>query len=245
MTETTTTTLGAIEAVSFDFTGTLAHAPRVGEIYAEVFERHGISAAPETLGTLFREAWLELDCRVELGHDRFREHPEGARGFWRTLLERVAERLGEDPPTPFLVAELFDRFRQPDAWEVWPDVVPGLEALRAEGRRLAVLSNFDHRLPEILEALALGRFFETVLTSWEARAEKPHPLPFEMLQARLEVHPRRLAHVGDDRRRDVEGAEAVGMRGVWLVRDEASENPGDLSSLTELPAVLRRLESSW
>jgi putative hydrolase of the HAD superfamily len=235
--------LGPIEAVSLDFTGTLAHVPRLGAIYAEALRRHGAAVDPDHLARLFREAWDELDCRVVLGQDRFRHHPGGAEGFWGSLLARILERLGAEPPSPFLAAELFDRFRRADAWKLWPDVVPALEELHERGIRVGIVSNFDHRLPGIVRDLDLEPLVTTVVTSWEVGAEKPHPLPFDTLRRRLQVHPRRLVHVGNDRRRDVEGAVAAGLRALWLSRD--GDEGADLSSLAELGDRLRDLETTW
>lgn len=235
--------LGPIEAVSLDFTGTLAHVPRLGALYAETLARHEIPVEAEVIARLFRESWAELACRARLGEDRFRSHPGGAEGFWGALLKRILERLDRPAPSPFLVTELFDRFRRADAWEVFPDVRPTLRALADRGLRLAVVSDFDHRLPGILHALDLADRFEAVVTSWDVGAEKPHARPFETAVRRLGVHPRRLVHVGDDRRRDVEGAVAAGLRGLWL--DRGGDPEADLHALTELPDRLHRLDSSF
>ncbi|MDX1630438.1 MAG: HAD-IA family hydrolase [Thermoanaerobaculia bacterium] len=233
----------SLEAVSFDFTGTLARPHRIGTLYSEALARHGISIPPGTLERLFPEVWRELDCRVHLGEDRFRSHPEGPEGFWGELLERILLRAGVDEePSAFLVRELFDRFRQADAWRVFPDVSPALETLRDLGLRLAVLSNFDPRLEEILRALDLRRFFAEVVTSYEVGAEKPHPGPFRELQSRIGLPGRRILHVGNERRRDVEGARAAGWRALWLRRDD----PGaDLRSLRTLPEAIREPGRFW
>ena len=108
-----------LRAVTFDLTGTLIHAPRLGEIYSEVLGRHGVDVAPERAASLVREVWRELDCLAHPARDRFAAHPDGARGWWRRLLERLCERLEAGPPDPFAAAELFERFAGADAWEVY------------------------------------------------------------------------------------------------------------------------------
>lgn len=234
---------GLVEAVSFDFTGTLARPRRLGEIYAEAMGRHGLEVPASTLDRLVPEVWEELDCRVRLGEDRFRSHPGGPEGFWGELLERVLLRAGiDEKPAPFLVSELFERFRGADAWELFADAVPTLEALRARELHLAVLSNFDDRLDDILRALDLRRLLDHVLTSYAAGAEKPHPRPFRKLQSRLGIRPRRILHVGDERRTDVEGARGAGWRSLWLHRDDPE---ADLGSLRELPEAIRGLQEAW
>ena len=139
---------------------------------------------------------------ASLGEDRFSAHPEGAKGFWRELVTRVAARLDLPPPSPFLAAELFERFAHGDAWETFADVKPCLEALRDAGLRLAVVSNFDARLPRVLADTGLAGLFDCVVYSEEVGVEKPHPAIFEELLERLQLPAARVLHVGDSRRDD-------------------------------------------
>lgn len=220
-------------AISFDVTGTLLGLPRLGEIYAESFRRHGLAVEAKTLAKVVSAVWQEFSIRTRLGEDRFSAHPEGAKGFWRELVSRVAARLELAVPTPFLAAELFDRFARADAWELFEDVRTALPVLREAGLRLAVVSNFDARLPRLLADAGLADSFDAVVYSEEVGVEKPHPAIFEEVLERLDLPAPRVLHVGDSRRDDVEGARAVGMQALWLTR---GSRRGDLSSLGELPA---------
>ena len=225
-----------VEAVSFDVTGTLLGVPRLHEIYAEAFARHGHRVEPSRFGEVVPAVWQELSIRTRLGEDRFSAHPEGAKGFWREFVARVAAHLELEAPTPFLAAELFERFAQAEAWQVFADARDALPKLRAAGVRLAVTSNFDGRLPRLLADAGLADFFEAVVFSEEVGVEKPHPAIFEELLERLQLPPARVLHVGDSRRDDVEGARAVGMQAFWLTRNSTR---GDVRSLSELEAWLR------
>jgi len=69
-------TLNALAAVTLDATGTLIASPAMGEIYAEVLSRHGVSVQPADVRRVFPVVWQELDCRAEVGRDRFSAHPE-------------------------------------------------------------------------------------------------------------------------------------------------------------------------
>jgi putative hydrolase of the HAD superfamily len=225
-----------VEAVSFDVTGTLLGVPRLHEIYAAAFARHGHRVEPRRFGEVVPAVWQELSIRTRLGEDRFSAHPEGAKGFWREFVARVAAHLELAAPTPFLAAELFERFAHAEAWEVFADARAALPQLRAAGLRLAVTSNFDARLPRLLADAGLADFFDAVVYSEEVEVEKPHPAIFEELLERLQLTPARVLHVGDSRRDDVEGARAVGMQALWLTRGAPH---GDLRSLSELEARLR------
>lgn len=232
-------------AITFDVTRTLIHSPRLIEIYREVLERHGIEAPAAELRRLMPVVWQELDCLAEVGRDRFSTHPEGPRGWWRRFLERLCEHLDVPAPSPFAASELFHRFGRADAWEVYPEVPATLVALKRLGLRLAVVSNWDDRLPPLLDALGLGRSFDAVVYSAAVGIEKPDPRIFLLALERLGVAPEDAVHVGDSTREDVEGALAAGMEALHLVRPGAPSlirpergGRGDLSELSPLPDLI-------
>jgi putative hydrolase of the HAD superfamily len=77
--------------------------------------------------------------------------------------------------------------------------------------------------------------------------EKPHPRIFERALSDLEAEPAGALHVGDSLRQDVEGALAVGMEALLLVRPqsaaghrvrETGEGGGDLADLSPLPQLV-------
>jgi putative hydrolase of the HAD superfamily len=222
-----------LRAVTFDLTGTLIHSPRLGEIYSEVLARHGVEVAPVRVARLVGEVWRELDCTVHPSRDRFAAHPGGARGWWRRLLERLCERLEAPAPSPFAAAELFERFAGAGAWEIYPRVDELLVELRRMNLTLGLISNWDDRLPRLLTGLGLAPLFDAVVYSQEVGVEKPHRRIFTAALDRLGLPPTRVLHVGDRRRRDVEGAQAVGMHALLLDRQGTL---GDLCDLCQLPA---------
>src|SRR4051794_257174 len=223
-----------IEAVTFDVTHTLIHSPRLGEIYAEVLNRHGLEIDAEEARRLISVVWQELSCSADPGRDRFASHPEGERGWWSRFLERVCELKEAPPPSRFAAAELFHRFGTAAAWEVYPEVPEVLAALADQGVRLGVGSNWDHRLPAGLEELGLARFFGTVTYSQKVGLEKPDPRIFLQALAELEVEPAAALHVGDGPLEDVEGAVAAGMGALLLVRPGAGTVGGVGGDLRDL-----------
>jgi putative hydrolase of the HAD superfamily len=94
---------------------------------------------------------------------------------------------------------------------VLPGVREALARLRGLGLELAVVGNWDRRLPEHLERLGLAPFFRAIVTSAEAGAAKPDPRPFMVALEGLGVRPERALHVGDGPA-DEEGARAAGLR---------------------------------
>jgi putative hydrolase of the HAD superfamily len=99
------------------------------------------------------------------------------------------------------------------SYAVLPGVPEALAHLRALGLELAVVGNWDRRLPEQLERVGLSPFVSTVVSSAEAGAPKPDPRPFLLALERIGVTAERAVHVGDSPA-DEEGARAAGLRFV-------------------------------
>jgi putative hydrolase of the HAD superfamily len=230
--------LSRLRAVTLDATGTLIACPAMPDLYAGVLARHGIATTAEEVRRVFPVVWKELDCLTPRGRDRFTAFEGGSRAFWARLLDRLCELIGGAEPGPFAAAELFHRFSRADAWVVFPDAVPALERMRSLGLRLAVISNFDERLPGLLAGLDLAHRVDLVVTSSSLGLGKPDPRLFRHALERIEVEPGDALHVGDHRLEDVEGAQAAGMEAVLLDRGRRRA-PGAARDLLE---VARRVE---
>jgi len=64
---------------------------------------------------------------------------------------------------------------------VWPDVVPALQTLRAAGIRMAFLSNLTNTmLDSVVKHSGLDGFFEGHLSTDKVRAFKPDPRAYQM-----------------------------------------------------------------
>ena len=224
----------SVEAVSFDVNGTLIHSPDLGAIYAEVLARHGSSADPEQIENVIRQVWLEMDCASPPGGDRFSSDPAGSRGFWSRFVDRVCVYLEIAPPSRFAKAELYDRFARAESWEVFDDVPNVLQTLREAGYRLAILSNWDERLPVLLTDLDLAQYFEVVVFSSQVGVEKPFAGIFDSLLRTLGLPPAAVLHVGDRLREDEEGALGAGMQALRITRGGAEAEPGGMRAVVDL-----------
>ena len=207
-----------IEAITFDATGTLMHCPSLSSLYSDALQRHGVEVSPAQVSRWFPVAWKESDCRVNLGGDRFADHPRGEKGFWEDLVARLCRLAGEQPPNPFAAAELFQVFARGSSWQLFEEVEPVLGALQKEGFRLAVVSNWDRRLHTLLEDLGLAGRFETIVVSSEVGHAKPDPRIFRAAVKRFGLEPVQVLHVGDHRIQDYEGAAAAGLQSFLIDR---------------------------
>lgn len=209
-------------AVTFDVGGTLlAPWPSVGHVYAAVAARwDGVAPDPAEVSRRFYAAWEVRGAAFDY-----------SREAWAALVRETLRGLSPCADNPAFFAALYEHFAGPEPWRIFPDVLPTLAALRREGYRLAVVSNWDPRLRPLLQALGLADFFEALVISGEVGWHKPDPRLFTHAARQLRLRPEQILHVGDSWKEDVLGARAAGWQAVWVMRD------GELPPVAEARVV--------
>jgi putative hydrolase of the HAD superfamily len=132
-------------------------------------------------------------------------------------------------------------FRQ--AQRLFPDVPDLLVAAEGASLPVALLTNSAQAPTEVkLEALDLAGRFDVVVTTDTLGFGKPDPRVYLEACRLVGVEPGRVVCVGDNLEWDVLGAEAAGLRAVWLDREGrgTSEPVASVRALDELTAVLDR-----
>ncbi|MDO0911508.1 HAD family hydrolase [Streptomyces sp. DT2A-34] len=163
--------------------------------------------------------------------------------------DRVRVFLGEEL-TDAEADAWFERYigHYETAWNLFPDVLPVLDALAASHRH-AVLSNSSiHVQDRKLRVLGVYDRFEAVLCAAELGVSKPEAGAFHAACAAMELAPHQVAYVGDHPEIDGRGAADAGLLSVWIDRDgaytgvgapaPADGRPHRIASLAELPAIL-------
>ena len=235
---------GDIRVVTFDARGTLLKVRfSVGETYAAVARRHGADLSTIAIETAFFAVFPGMPpLAFPPLHDeqlREREHQ-----WWRTLVERVVESADQrvDDFDEFF-AELYSLYRGAEGWKPYREAASVLCLLRSAGYKLGVVSNFDSRIEEVLVALNMSIWFDSVVFSSRAGVAKPGAGIFQRALAELDVEAEQALHVGDSLRKDWEGARSIGMKAILLDRTDryAVNAPSDCDVVPSLEAVLERL----
>jgi putative hydrolase of the HAD superfamily len=137
------------------------------------------------------------------------------------------------------------------AWRAFDDVLPALAALAAAHPSVAlgVVTNGEGEPQRAkLAAIGLSKRFRVMVASGEVGVAKPDAEIFTLACEGLGVEKERTAHVGDRLDLDAEAAAAAGLHGVWLDRLGTAPGPAHIvriSTLHELPTVLRRFSRQW
>jgi HAD superfamily hydrolase (TIGR01509 family) len=99
----------------------------------------------------------------------------------------------------------------------WCDILPGTrESLLRLGQRypLAVISNADGKIADVLESSGIADCFRTITDSGLVGYEKPHPAIFETALRDIGVAPEQSLYVGDMYSVDYVGATRAGMQAI-------------------------------
>jgi putative hydrolase of the HAD superfamily len=220
-------------------------------------------------GTLMRDEWSD-EIALE-GHTAGlaaldRDGLPGAEAFTRFLRDHEAELFPQATEDEIDIAgvisgsfrdqgvELTDddvRLFLQAAHDVWTSYYvladsthALLEALRARGLKLALVSNTaspQWLLQPMLERQGIAERVDAIVLSSEVGKRKPHPAIFERALDELEVDARDALFVGDRLVADVLGASRVGMKTIQAVWFRADEGPAgvepDYQAFTQMDVL--------
>ena len=131
--------------------------------------------------------------------------------------------------------------------DLYPDALPTLHLLKADGFKIAVMANQPASVEPFLASLPVDKWATSA--SWGV--SKPDPAFFERVGHELGAEPADVAYVGDRVDNDVLPAKEAGMTAIHLKRGpwgfiqaawpEARQADINLDQLSDLPAVLQML----
>jgi putative hydrolase of the HAD superfamily len=120
------------------------------------------------------------------------------------------------------------------------------DAIHAAGIPMAVLSNSSFSAACIRHDIAkhgLADHLAFVMVTADYVVRKPNPLLFEVAATRLGVAPGDIWFVGDRLDTDVAGAQAAGMRAVWLRQPTAASSDAPDLAVDDWQDLVLKLEA--
>ena len=226
-----------IQAVFFDLDGTLLDhdaATRAGALGLFARYRDRLTDSDEIL----LQRWEDL---TELHFDRYLRGEISYAGQRRERIRGLFD-IAPSGMSDAKADEVFAVYRAAYErnWELFPDVIDTLDALRRY--RLGVITNGGsvHQRQK-LEGVGILDRFAAVVASEDEGVAKPHPDIFRAACESMGAPPSACVHVGDRLDVDAIGASQAGLRGVWLDRHDNGPGPASverITRLTELPALV-------
>jgi putative hydrolase of the HAD superfamily len=229
-----------LRAVLFDVGETLVHpSPSFPELFSTVVAAEGHGRSPEAVIDASRAVFhrfSEAARDVEL----WTTSPERSARFWKSVYERMLGEL-EIADDGHLADVLYATFTDPANYALFDDVESTLDELEAAGLVLAIVSNFEAWLEDLLGTLGVRDRFGVRVISGREGVEKPDPRIFQLALDRLVLDPADAMYVGDNPEFDVAPAAALGMTPVLIDRRDRypDERGTRITDLRELPGLVR------
>jgi putative hydrolase of the HAD superfamily len=149
-----------------------------------------------------------------------RTHADGGFSWHQHLYRRLlalANTPGEPESLDRAASIILREHRASNAWRrIGTGVREALERLRGAGFKLAVVSNSEGTIEQMLTEIDLRDLFATVIDSSVVGFTKPDPRIFALALERLGVDASEALMVGDSPSADVEGAHVVGIRAALI-----------------------------
>lgn len=197
----------------FDAYGTLF------DVHAAV-RKHAAALGPDAqrLSDLWRAKQLEYSWVRSLAGTY--------RDFWRLTEDALDTAFAAFPSADRAFRnDLLEAYRSLDCY---PEVPAVLKDLKAEGARIAILSNGSPRmLDQAVRAAGLDNCIDDVFSVDQIRIYKPDPRVYEIATLRYRVFPNAISFQSSNRW-DVAGAAKFGFRAVWINRSGAADEYGDM-----------------
>jgi putative hydrolase of the HAD superfamily len=220
-----------LRAVLFDVDFTLCRpGPELSaDRYRAIAARHGVTLDTGRYADAREAAVLNLKRHPELLHDE---------SIWHRFTEEIFVGMGgPEALAGECATEIEEGWGVSKNFEVFEDVVPVLEELRAAELRIAVVSNGIRDLTEFVAHHQLD--VDVIVDSRSHGRVKPHPTIFLAALDALAVVPAEAVMVGDSLEEDYEGARALGMRAILVDRENRHPQFEErLTDLLGLPAAL-------
>ncbi|MEU6494903.1 HAD-IA family hydrolase [Streptomyces sp. NPDC046984] len=223
----------AIKGVLFDFSGTLFRIESTESWLRAVLAEAG-AALPETEIVRAAER-LEAAGALAGGAPPEDPLPDDLAALW-AVRDRSAEEhraaytaLSHRVPLPGpgLHDALYDRHMTPAAWRPYPDTAEVLDALRARGVAIGVISNIGWDLRPVFREHGVDHYVDAYVLSYEHGVQKPDTRLFALACDALGVAPGDTLMVGDSRHADG-GAADLGCAVHFVDHRPVAERPDGL-----------------
>ena len=227
-----------IRGIFFDAGNTLLRVhPSVGAVYAEAAGRYGADLSAEAIEESFKKMWMRTGPLVSNKGHRLTYEKE--RDWWRFIVSEVFREHIQFENFEAFFDYLFERFAQSECWRLYDDALSVLQDLQQKGFHLGIISNWDSRLPSLLNQLEISQYFKTIVVSALVGYEKPHPAIFEIALKQSGLSCAEVIYIGDDPVLDYQAARSSGIRAFHLDRYKKFDGHEDI--IGSLKEVLSRV----
>lgn len=161
---------------------------------------------------------------------------------YREVLKRTLQRAAETIDLTLTGAQADILATSWAEMPIFPDTKASLDQLHADGWKVAILTNCDNELFAKTEAV-FPVALDMVVTSQEVGSYKPALGHFHEFARRSGVAQDRWVHAAVSWYHDMKAAELLGIKRVWVDRENTGQDPSictaHIHDMASLPATLR------
>lgn len=208
-----------IKAAIFDIDNTLydfdeANLYAMGAV--REYCRHSLGLAEPQFQEYYQKAW---DMEMErIGSDTAAIHNRLIR--FQCMMELLNHPIF--PHAKVLCCKYWDAVLAHT--KPFPGIVELFQNLKAKQIRIGVGTDMTAYIQyRKLEVLGLSPYVDMVVTSEEAGVEKPHPKFFEICVEKAKCLAEECVFIGDNLKKDVNGAITAGLQGIWYTMGKEPE----------------------
>lgn len=213
----------------------MSHAAYVFDAYGTLFDvhaavrRHAGDVGPDH--RLFSEVWRAK----QLEYSWTRALMGAYADFWQLTEQALDYTLKRMPRVdPALRGRLLEAYWKLDCY---PEVPAVLKGLKAQGARVAILSNGSpDMLRSAVDNAALDTVIDDIFSVDALKTYKTAPAVYDMVTTRYRLYPQAVSFQSSNRW-DVAGAVKFGFRTVWVNRAGMPDEYPDLGPALILPSL--------
>lgn len=127
------------------------------------------------------------------------------------------------------------------------EAVPVLDELHRK-YRLVLVSNFYGNVETVLKDFGIAVFFPKIIESAVVGVRKPDPRIFGLGVEALGCKPEETVVVGDSYRKDIEPAEKIGCKTIWIKgkgwtdEEDSRTHPCIITDIRQVPEMLQKID---
>lgn len=205
-------------------------------LLAEIASRVGIKTSPTNIAKQHADLFRALDEHIAQYH----KIPKIQ--YFLDIFKQVTES-NEKALAASELTYLADKERH-----IWATTQPwvrkSIQKLEDLGFQMAVISNSDGRVEQILQELELREYFKIVIDSFIVGVEKPDSRIFDIALQRLGWDPSETIYIGDIYFIDVWGANQAGLGAIHLDKMGLYKDWEGIRipSIKDLPGLLTKMD---
>lgn len=223
-------------ALVIDADGTLIHlSEAVGITYRRILGDFGYVVAQEAVDAAIKQEWKSFVPHYLNSEQQYRTNIQREKQVWYQFIRAVLKRMDITATDSLIVESMYAEFAKGSSRKIDRELLVLLKEAKHRGFVVALATNNDLRILQIVEEFKLTDTFDRIFTAGQLGWKKPSTEFFTSLAASLSIPCRNIVHLGNDDALDVVAARAAGCRAVLY-------GPGD-SVKKEVLELLRGVDS--